>query len=425
MKYLIILFALFFSSPLLADSSFLAGLNFARVYEENGDNQYTLISEKGISVENFIKKINNSNTTLGEKVALINALSSYYEWAEKPKGNFGLYQKKFSSTFKDVYKQDISPQNENLKPEIRLLSQLMEDYETSSPHVEIYQMLAKKMPNSLTAQSVSVIALAYDILYNDKNDFAGIQNLKNNHLKPYYENFESFEADVPVEIRKIGVDEFLPYTFDCQNRLKCLVDTSTEQSVQVGLNDLAKTIKKNIGSGTKLSDSYMDWTGSKSEALEWLNLQEKYIEKSKATDLQKAQMKYFFNIKLYNLMHNYDNLSVLFWDSSLMTEMNQSKAKCKTDAKCAANEYVKKIQPSLEKKGISKKDIELLTSAKNKFETKFESNTSDFAMDAVAGVGSAEEELRYSFNSNFDTLHFLMIYFYNNPEKISEMYDLK
>ena len=422
MKYILLLATLLFSTPLLADSSFLSGLNFVKVYEEKGDNRFTLISEKGISVENFMKKINNPRSTLGEKVALLNTLSSYYEWAEKPKGSFGLYQKKFETSMKDVYKQDVSSQNEALKPEIRLLLQLMADYDTSAPHVEIYQLLAKKMPNSLTAQSVSVFAFAYDILYNEKNDLKNIQTVKNNHLQPYFDNLESFEADVPVEIKEMVIDDFLVYTFNCHGKLKCLVDTSTEKSTTIGLNELSKKIKENISSGTKLSDSYMDWSESKSEALEWINLQEKYIEKSKATELQKAEMKYFFNNKLYELMHNYDSLSILFWDSSLMKEMDQSKSKCKTDAKCAANAYVKSVEANLEKKGISKKDMELLTSTKNKFETKFENSSSDSAIDAVAGVGGEEE--RYSFNSNFETLHFLMIYFHNNPVKITEMYDL-
>ena len=91
MKYLILLAALFFSTPLLADSTFLSGLNFSRVYQENGDNQFTQIIEKGISVENFMKKLNNNETSLGEKVALIDALSSYYEWQDNPKGKFFSY----------------------------------------------------------------------------------------------------------------------------------------------------------------------------------------------------------------------------------------------------------------------------------------------------------------------------------------------
>lgn len=423
MKYFILLAALLFSTPLLADSTFLAGLNFVRVYEEKGDHQYHLISENGISADNFMKKMNDPKSTLGEKVALLNALSSYYEWAEKPKASFGLYRNKYEKSLKDLYKTEVSPQNDALKPEIRLLLQLMADHDSTSPHVEIYQMLAKKMPNSLTAQSVSVFSFAYDILYNDKNVFAHIQNLKDNHLKPYFDNLENFEEDVPVEIKALLIDDFLIYTFDCEGRMKCLVDTSTEKSAMTGLNELSDNIKKNINSGTKIAHFYSsDWVETKTDALKWINLNEKNIDQLKATDLQKAEMKYFFNSKLFELMHNIDYLSVYFWDSSLLQEMNKSKSKCKADAKCAANAYLKSAESDLAKKGIYKKEIEQLVSAKTQYEAAFQDQSSSFGMDAVAGAG--DDESKYRFESSFDTLHYLMIYFYNHPEKITEMYDL-
>jgi hypothetical protein len=424
MKYLIILATLLFSTPLLADSTFLSGLDFAKIYESKGNNEFNLIAEKGISVENFINKIKDSESSLGEKVALLNALSSYYEWKDKPKGNFEMYQQKYISYLKTIYKQDISPQNEALKSEVRLLLQLMADFDTASPKAHIYQMLAEKMPNSLTAQSVSVYAFAYDILYNEKNDFANIQNLKNNYLKPYFDNLENFEYDVPVEVKTLLIDEFLPYTFDCEGRLKCLVDTSTEKSTTIGLNELSDTIKKNMSSGTKISNYYSsDWVDTKNEAVKWTILNEKNIDKLKATDLQKAEMSYFFNSKLFELMHNIDYLSVRFLESSLLEEMNKSKSKCKTDAKCAANAYLKSIESNLEKKGITKNDIEQLFSAKNNYETAFQDKSSNFGVDAVAG--GSDEKPRYNFESSFDTLHFLIIYFYNSPEKIGQMYDLE
>lgn len=423
MKYLFLFAALLFSTPLLADSTFLAGLNFVRVYEEKGDNQYNLISENGISADHFIKKMNDPNLTLGEKVALLNALSSYYEWAEKPKGNFSLYRSKYEKSVKEIYKQEVSPQNEALKPEIRLLLQLMADHDSTLPHVEMYQMLAKKMPNSLTAQSVSVFAFAYDILYNDRNDFKNIQTLKNTYLQPYFTNLGTFEADVPIEIKESLVDDFLVYTFDCQGKLNCLVDTSTEKSTIIGLNDLSATVKKNISSGIKISNSYSaDWVNTKNDALNWIALNEKNIDKLKATELQKAQMNYFFTNKVYELMHNIEYVSARFWESSLLQEMNKSKSKCNTDAKCAANAYLKSIESDLGKKGISKKDIEQITATKNKYEIAFKDQSSGFGVDAFASSGEAEP--KYQFESSFDTLHFLMIYFYNHPEKISEMYDL-
>ena len=64
-----------------------------------------------------------------------------------------------------------------------------------------------------------------------------------------------------------------------------------------------------------------------------------------------------------------------------------------------------------------------LFSAKTQYEAAFQDKSSNFGVDAVAGSG--DEKPRYSFESSFDTLHFLMIYFYTNPEKIEQMYDLK
>ena len=48
MKYLIILATLLFSTPLLADSTFLSGLDFAKIYESKGNYEYILIVHKGI-----------------------------------------------------------------------------------------------------------------------------------------------------------------------------------------------------------------------------------------------------------------------------------------------------------------------------------------------------------------------------------------
>ena len=96
MKYLLIFASLLFSIPLLADSSFLSGLNFPKVYEEKGNNQYNQISEKGISIDNFMSKMKNSEMSLGQKVTLLVALSSYYEWAEKTQRKFRQLSSKIS-----------------------------------------------------------------------------------------------------------------------------------------------------------------------------------------------------------------------------------------------------------------------------------------------------------------------------------------
>ena len=264
------------------------------------------------------------------------------------------------------------------------------------------------------------MAYAYDILYNDKNDFKTIQNLKNNYLKPYYDNINNFEQDIPVEVRSICLDELLTYTLNCEDRLNCLVDISTPQSLINGLNELSKTIKNNVKLGIKIGDAYSsNWTVSKTEALEWINLQEKNVDKLKISDVEKAKMKYFFNSKLYELMHNSNYLSIRYSESSLNNEISKSKSKCKADAICAANEYFSKFSSTLESKGISKKDVEQLNVAKNKFEKKINDSDSDGVI-----VEIMNNQQTFTFKNTYDTLHYLMLYFYLNPDKINEMYDM-
>ena len=426
MKYLILLAAFLCSSPLLADSTFLSGLDFARVYEEKGDLQYTQIHKNGISVTDFMTKLTNDRSSLGEKVALIESLSSYYEWADHPKGNFGLYQKKYFDHLKKTDNKIMSFDNESVDPETRLLWVLMNDYDTSSPNVKAYRHLAEKMPQSLTAQTISVTAYAYDILYNDLNNFKTIQDLKQNYLKPYFENLRNFNADVPVEVKELAVDSILPYTLDCQGRLKCLVDTSSEEHMISGLNDLSDTIKQNIRSGIKINDFYAaNWVNSREEALAWINLQEKQVDKMTASDLQKAEIRYFFINTLYELMHNIDYLSIRLYESSFIDELKKSKSKCKEDAICASETYVKKIGSDLAQKGISKKEVELLHSAKNKYKIAAENVSQDLGIaSAVAAAGSGGG-FQYQFESTENALFYLMFYFHLNPEKIGEMYDLK
>lgn len=423
MKYFFLILSFLFSTPVLADSTFLSGLNFVQVYEQKGDSQYQTIGKNGISVALFLNKINSTETSLGEKVALLEAISSYYEWGDKQKGNFKMYQKAYYSYLTKQFNQKVSTSNKVFKPEIRLILQLMEDYDSTSPNVDAYQSLAEEMPKSLAFQSIAVIAFAYDILYNDKNDFASMQNLKLHVLAPYFKNLNSLDLDVPIEIKELGVDDLLPYTLDCEGRLKCLVDTSTEQAVANGLNELSKTIRENILSGTAISNSYSsDWVDTKKTAAEWISIEDKNIDKLNIPVIQKAEMKYFFSSQLYKLMHNIDYLTSRFLDSTLVIELNKSKAKCKMDAMCAANNYIIRVSTDLEKKGISQKNIEQLTSVKNTYKSEFENKSKNFGL--FEAVGSADGEPVYNFENSFDTLHFLMLHYYANPEKITEMYNM-
>jgi hypothetical protein len=421
MKHLFLIATLLFSLSSSADSTFLAGLNFIQVYKETGNEQYELISTKGISVGDFMNTIQDNTTPLGEKVALINALAAYYEWIENPAGSFKLYQDAFYTYLRKNYNGDYSFDNESISPEIRLIWVLMTDFGTSSPNVKTYQMLAKKMPASLTAQSIVVLAYAYTILYNDLNDTKTIQDLKQNYLKPYFENLNRFDLDVPIEVKVLCVDDLLLYTLDCENRLKCFVDTSSEEVIISGLNELSDSIKKNIQNGIPISnDTYnSNWINYKEITTEWITLQEKNIIKINASDVQKAEMRFFFINQVYKLMHNIDYFTILIYNSSYITSLKKTKSNCKTNAICAANNYLKNTVLDLENNGVSKKNIELLTSVKDRFKIAYK-NESDIGVI----FGFADDEGKYNFSSNFDAIHFLMFYLYIHPEKITQMYDL-
>ena len=193
-----------------------------------------------------------------------------------------------------------------------------------------------------------------------------------------------------------------------------------------GLNDLSDTIKQNIRSGIKINDFYAaNWVNIREEALSWINLQEKQVDKMTASDLQKAEIRYFFINTLYELMHNIDYLSIRLYESSFIDELKKSKSKCKEDAICASETYVKKIGSDLAQKGISKKEVELLLSAKNKYKIAAENVSQDLGIaSAVAAAGNGGG-FKYQFESTENALFYLMFYFHLNPEKIGEMYDLK
>ncbi|MBE0391595.1 hypothetical protein [Flavobacterium sp. PL002] len=422
MKKLILIASLFFSISSFADSSFLAGLNFYTAYEKIGNNKYTTISNKGITVKDFTNTLYSNDVALGEKVALINALSTYYEFTEKPTGNFKMYQEAFYTPLKNKYADNFSFENETIAPEIRLLWVLMTDYDTSNPKVKTYQWLAQKMPHSLTAQTVSVMAYSYDILYNDLNDFHTIQDLKNNYVAAYFKNINNFTLDAPIEIKALAVEDILPYTLDCENRLKCFVDTSSEATTIEGLNKLSDSIKNNIKIGKVISEWYNDnWIDSKEAALAWIEKQENCIDKIKASPIQKSEMRYFFISKIYKLMHNNDDFTYRMMDNSFVKILKGSKDS--DDILNDATSYLDSASLDLEKIGISKRDVEELNSSKNNFQTEFEIPANESG--AVAGLAFGGDDANYTFKNNFDALHHLLFYYYLHPEKITEMYDLE
>ncbi|MCD8029349.1 MAG: hypothetical protein LUF85_00480 [Bacteroides sp.] len=194
------------------DSSFLPGLEFHYLYR---DNEFVFgTSERGIPQEEYISFLCADENLLGEKVALISALASYFKWRDiddEPDNDdenyFGEYTMQFKKKAQERYK-------DQLPTTVQLLIALMNDYETFSSHTSAYDRLAAELGNSLTAPSVKGIAYGYDILYNRKWDRVG--KYEDDYFGPYKANWQTYGEDIHTDVHK-KVEEWLFYIHDFRN----------------------------------------------------------------------------------------------------------------------------------------------------------------------------------------------------------------
>ena len=218
MKKIVVLFILCLScnEVLFADSSFLPALEFHYLYPDNGILHDA--SKNGISEEDYLDFLFSDENSLGEKVALISALASYFEWIEyddnEENDHDERYFEKYTILFENAVMEKFNVDFLNtqvISNEMILLTVLMKDYETFDPNVKEYDRLAELLPESLTVQSVKVIAYAYDIVYNDKNE--SIDTYLNQYLNPYNLHFKDYNQDIDVNVHK-DINEWYRYMID-------------------------------------------------------------------------------------------------------------------------------------------------------------------------------------------------------------------
>ncbi|GHV58725.1 hypothetical protein FACS1894182_11670 [Bacteroidia bacterium] len=204
MKKAVIILAFFLSTGAAAraDSYFLSAFEFYLHYPENSIIYKT--ANQGISQNDYLDFLIAADKPLGDKVALIGALSTYYEFHDDDKSDDF---KKYTTRFK----QHIYNRITRLDPsEALLLETLMDDYQTFTPNTNQYNRLADKMPESLTAQSVRVIARAYDILYNRK--WNEVSEFENDNLNPYLQSWQNCRQDINPKVRE-NVEWWLFYIY--------------------------------------------------------------------------------------------------------------------------------------------------------------------------------------------------------------------
>ena len=193
---------LFLGTNAFADSTFLPAFEFCSLYKDN--KTITTTKEKGISKSKYLKFLLSNKQTLGEKVALIDALATYFEFIDMDKTPV------FYDYFPDytiAFKQKLTKLNK-VSPELHLLETLMDDYLTFTPNIKRYDELAAQMPTSLTAQTIKVLAFAYDILYNRKWNL--IEDYQNKYLSPYNDMWQNYNQDIKLEVHTT-VNEWLRF----------------------------------------------------------------------------------------------------------------------------------------------------------------------------------------------------------------------
>ena len=200
-KYFLSIVFSIISFGLFADSSFLPALEFEYVYRNNEFIFGT--SEKGIDTKSYLEFLVSEENILGEKAALIVALASYFEFRnEKNENSFEEYTYSFEKYLQEKYGV-VAIDADIISDEMKFLKTLMNDYGSFHPSIDAYDKFAEIMPQSLTVQTVKVVAFAYDIVYN-KSHFEKlpyfIDRYEKEYLNPYMENFENYKQDINTKV---------------------------------------------------------------------------------------------------------------------------------------------------------------------------------------------------------------------------------
>ncbi|MCD7973344.1 MAG: hypothetical protein LUG18_11890 [Candidatus Azobacteroides sp.] len=213
-KFYLLFIILLIGKFTFADSTFLPGLEFHYLYQED---PFIFGTQKtGVPEEEYISFLLSDEKPLGEKIALISALASYFEWIaydDNPDND----DENYFETHTEAFKKRVQEKYNNYPPaEIQLLITLMNDYKTLDPDTGSYDRLADEIGNSLAAQSVKVIAYGYDVLYNRR--WNRVEKYEEEYLEPYKESWESYRQDINPQVYK-KVTEWLFFIYELRGEV--------------------------------------------------------------------------------------------------------------------------------------------------------------------------------------------------------------
>lgn len=374
------LLTLFTSVQLFADGPFLYSLPFgSRVYPDEMILEKT--KEKGIDYSTFEKYMLDNNIELGKKVGLLSEFEVYFVVNDNQRSYFVDYKEKFKKSVGKKFGTK-TPINE------RFLLALMDDYDTESPKIEVYQNFVDENPQSKTMQFMNVFAFNFNLIWNiDKKDYSFMNNFKEKYQDNCLQNFESFNNDTSVDIFSV-LEEMITLGYNCYYALKCLAPTNNRLNV---LNQETEFTLNKIANAEPIPRMVVTPNASQIglSAYEWLGEEMMLISNLKISDEEKTFLNYFVVNETYNYINHVNNLYALF-DAIQKTPSQLAKsANNKSVEKIAAKDNWKKINQLYD---VLKKN---------------------FQKDNETSVDS---------NSNLDDLRNLIYYLYLNPKELSKVY---
>ncbi|WP_313253474.1 hypothetical protein [Empedobacter sp.] len=328
------LLTLFASVQLFADGPFLYSLPFgSRAYPDETILEKT--KEKGIDYPTFEKYLLDNNIELGKKVGLLSELEVYFMLNDNQKSYFVDYKEKLKKSVEKKFG------TKTLLNE-RFLIALMDDYDTESPKVEVYQKFVDENPQSKTMQFVNVFAYNFNLIWDiEKKDYSSMNDFKEKYQDNCLQNFESFNSDTSADIFS-ELEEIITLGYNCDYALKCLAPANNRFYV---LNKKTEFTLNKIANAEPIPRMVVTQNASQigMSAYEWLGEEMKLISSLKISDEDKTLLNYFVVNETYNYINHVNNLYVLFEAIQKTPSQLAKSANNKSVEKIAAKDNWKKI----------------------------------------------------------------------------------
>ena len=307
MKKLLLTFLVTFLIPfqLFADGPFLYSLPFgSHVYPDEAILEKT--KEKGIDYSTFENYLLDNNNELGKKVGLISELEVFFVLNDNQKPYFIEFKDKFKKSVQKKYGSKI-PINE------RFLIALMNDYDTESPKVEVYQKFVDENSQSRTMQFINVFAFNFDLIWNsNKREYTYLNNFKERYQDNCLQNFDHFNNDTSADVFP-QLEEIITLGYDCGYNLKCLAPSNNILNV---MNQKTDLILNKLANAEPIPPMWVSPNASLvgMAAYEWLGNEMNIISSLKITDEQKTFLNYLAVNETYLYVNHIDH-SISIYDA--------------------------------------------------------------------------------------------------------------